>query len=223
MENMTEQFSGDKKVGSSYLTEIELRLKNYLVPLVPEGIETYHLTFCTILWSVLNLIFAFFLRYSISWLWMVSLMIVFQYITDLLDGELGRRRQTGLVKWGFFMDHFLDYIFLCSLVVCGYCICPSGLEIYYLFLLSLLGAFMAASFLSFSATNKFEIYQFGMGPTEARIVLIVINTLILIFGTSSFSFLLPLSVALVFIALVIYCHKIHMNLWQLDMQNKKEN
>jgi phosphatidylglycerophosphate synthase len=31
-------------------------------------------------------------------------VIVFQYITDLLDGEIGRKRNTGLIKWGFYMD-----------------------------------------------------------------------------------------------------------------------
>jgi len=41
-------FAGDQKVGQSILTPLELRLKNWMVPKIPESIETWHLTFTTI-------------------------------------------------------------------------------------------------------------------------------------------------------------------------------
>jgi len=102
-------FGGDKKFGRSIFHTGETKLKNWLVPKVPKCIETYHLTLTTVLWSLLIIVFSFLARYNIHWLWLVSLMIVFQYLTDLLDGEIGRRRNTGLIKWGFYMDHFLDF------------------------------------------------------------------------------------------------------------------
>ncbi len=216
-----EHFGGDKKVGHSLLTSPETRFKNWAVPKIPPAIETHHLTLTTLLWSFINVLIAFKAKEHLSLLWLVSLMILFQYLTDLFDGELGRQRDTGLVKWGFYMDHFLDYIFLCSLVFVGYMISPTGLEIWYFALLVILGGFMVNSFLAFGATNEFQIYHYGIGPTEMRIVFILINTFIVLFGTSSFHILLPLTVLLCCIGLIINTYQVQRKLWRYDMQVKE--
>jgi phosphatidylglycerophosphate synthase len=175
----------------------------------------------TVVWSLLNMILAFRAKTNLHMLWFVSLLIVLQYITDLFDGELGRQRQTGLVKWGFYMDHFLDYMFLCSLVFVGYMISPPGLEIWYFGLLVITGGFMVNSFLSFAATNEFEIYRYGLGPTEFRCGLILINTYIICFGTGWFHILLPLFVMVCLLALIINTYQIQKKLWALDMENNQ--
>ena len=223
MNKSKEPFGGDKKVGRSLLSTPENKLKNWAVPKIPDGIETYHLTLMTLLWSIINVILGFYARDNLEILWYVSLMIVLQYLTDLFDGELGRQRNTGLVKWGFYMDHFLDYIFLCSLVFVGYKISPAGLETWYFALVVILGGYMVNSFLSFGATNEFEIYYYGCGPTETRVVFILINTVIIFFGTSSFNILLPATVILCLVGLVINSYQIQKKLWQLDMQTKHKN
>ena len=92
------EFGGDKKVGKSILSGLENRFKYWAVPKIPGFIETYHLTMMTLLWSIINVALGFFARDNLSVLWLVSLMIVLQYITDLFDGELGRQRKTGLRK-----------------------------------------------------------------------------------------------------------------------------
>ena len=215
-------FSGDKKVGQSLLGGLETRFKLWAVPKLPGWIETHHLTLLTVVWSALTVCLGFYARYRLSALWWVSLMIVLQYLSDLFDGELGRQRDTGLVKWGFYMDHFLDYLFLCSLVFVGYMISPKGLEIWYFALLVIVGGFMVNSFLSFAATNAFEIYHFGIGPTETRLAIILINTGIIFFGTARFHLLLPIAVLVCFLALVVNTVQIQKKLWDLDMQAKRQ-
>jgi len=202
------------------LTRPENSLKNWAVPKIPRGIETHHLTLMTLLWSLMNVILAFYAKENLQVLWLVSLMILLQYVTDLFDGELGRRRNTGLVKWGFYMDHFLDYLFLCSLVFVGYMISPAGLEIWYFALLVILGAFMVGSYLAFAATNEFQIYYFRIGPTEMRVVFILINTFIIFFGTRSFKILLPAVVLLCCAGLVVYTYQIQKKLWQVDIRTR---
>ncbi|MDW7772854.1 MAG: CDP-alcohol phosphatidyltransferase family protein [Desulfobulbaceae bacterium] len=157
--NGTTAFAGDKKVGRSLLSGPENKLKQWLIPKIPQKVETYHLTMGTLLWSAVNVATAFYARNDLAMLWVVSLMIVLQYLKDLLDGELGRQRDTGLVKWGFYMDHFLDFVFLCSLVFVGYMISPAGVAAWYFALLVILGSFMVNSFLSFGATmnSKYTI------------------------------------------------------------------
>lgn len=217
----TTEFGGDKKVGTSLLSRPENKLKGWVVPKIPQSIETYHLTMATLLWSVINVVVAVYARNNLSLLWVVSLMICLQYLTDLLDGELGRQRDTGLVKWGFYMDHFLDFVFLCSLVFVGFMISPAGIEAWYFALLVILGSFMVNSFLSFGATNEFEIYHYGVGPTEMRVVFILINLFIIKFGTTHFEVLVPITVGICLMGLVIHSYQIHRKLWEYDIEVKK--
>lgn len=219
--NNATEFGGDKKVGKSILSGLENTLKYWIVPKIPQAIETYHLTMATLLWSAVNGISAFFVRDNLSLLWVVSLMIILQYLTDLLDGELGRKRDTGLVKWGFYMDHFLDFIFLSSLVFVGYMIAPPGLEAWSFALFVILAAFMVNSFLSFGATNEFEIYHYGIGPTETRVVFILINIFIIHYGTAHFPILLPMVVMACLGGLIVNTYQIQKKLWVHDMQARQ--
>lgn len=216
------QFAGDQKVGQSILTPVETRLKNWMVPKIPASIETYHLTFTTILWGAGVLLFGHLAASNVVWVWGISLMIVLQYLTDLADGEVGRRRNTGLIKWGFYMDHFLDYLFLCCLVGAGYLFAPSAVGIWFVVLMVLLSGFMVNSFLSFAATNEFEIYHYGIGPTETRVIFIAINTYIASFGTSHFTWMLPTTCVVCSIGLVFNTWQIHKKLWAMDMAIKIE-
>ncbi len=102
MKNTTIQFGGDKKVRSSFLSKPETRFKQWAAPIISDKIETYHLTLTTILWSLINSISRFYDKKYLNLPWIVSLMIVLQYLTDLFDGEVGRQRNTGLIKWGFY-------------------------------------------------------------------------------------------------------------------------
>lgn len=222
MNAIKDDFAGDNKVGGSMLSPLENRLKDWLVPKIPVAVETWHLTFTTIAWSIGVLVFGFLAEANIQWVWGISLMIVLQYLTDLADGEVGRRRDTGLIKWGFYMDHFLDYIFLCCLVAAGYLFAPPSVELWYMALVVILGGFMVNSFLSFAATNEFEIYHYGFGPTETRVGFILINAWIAAFGTAHFPWMLPAACAITFIGLVINTWQIHRKLWALDMQTKAQ-
>lgn len=215
------QFGGDKKVGESFLGPWEKALVKRWVTKIPSGLETYHLTLLTILWSALALVFFLLARDSLAWLWLVSLMIVFQYLTDLFDGAIGRHRDTGLIKWGFHMDHFLDYVFQSVVVIGYYIIAPPNLTLYFFGLLLLTGGYMVNSFLWFAATNRFEISYFGIGPTEVRLLVIALNGAIVIMGTSWW----PITVTIFFwtflIGLALLIYRTQKQLWQIDMATKQ--
>ncbi len=214
-------FAGDKKKGKSILFNAENKLKDKLVPLVPKSVETYHLTYTTILWSLLIVGFGFLANHhSINWLWAISLMIFFQYITDLLDGEIGRRRNTGLIKWGFYMDHFLDYIFLCSILIAYSFILPDEFKYLLFFIIALFGAFMVNSYLGFAATNEFKISYLGIGPTEVRLIFIIINTLILVFGKTYMAPALPYVLVFSILGLAFTVYRTQKYIWKLDMKKK---
>ncbi len=218
----TPQFAGDKKEGHSLLHHAEERLKAALLPCVPQGIETYHLTLTTVVWSILVVLFSWLATYHRQWLWGASLMVVAQYITDLLDGAIGRARNTGLIKWGFYMDHFLDYIFLCAILI-GYSILmPNDLKVIMFFIMAVIGAFMVNSFLQFAATNQFRIAYWGIGPTEIRIGFILINTLIIYVNQSVYVQALPYILCVAVFGLFFTVYNTQRQLWQIDMAHKAD-
>ena len=213
-------FQGDKKFGQSLLHKPEEALKRKLLPLVPRWLETHHLTLMTVPWCGLILLFSYFARTNMAWLWGVSLMIAAQYVTDLLDGAIGRQRNTGLVKWGFYMDHFLDFVFLCVLLI-GYAILlPDIHRMALFFVMMLFAGFMVNSFLAFASTNKFQIAYMGMGPTEMRLVFIGVNTVLVFFGVGPLIVALPYTLAGAAFGLFFTVYKTQLELWRIDMAAK---
>lgn len=213
----TENFGGAGKVGESIFTGPEKRFVARFVGHIPPWLETYHLTLLTLVWSALILLFGWLARGDIRWLWMVSLMVVLQYLTDLFDGAVGRLRNTGLVRWGFFMDHFLDYVFLCALMVAYYLVAPEGHALWFMLLLALTGAHMTHSFLAFAATNEFRIAFHGLGPTEMRLAFIVINAFIIFTWPALYEFTLPALTLVVLAGLGFVVYGTQRALWQRDM------
>lgn len=217
-------FGGAAKVGQSILAGPEGRLRDAFVDRIPPWLETYHLTLMTIPWSVGVVLFGWLARLTgnTNWLWFISVMIVCQYLTDLFDGAVGRRRNTGLVKWGFFMDHFLDFIFLCALITAYYLVAPPGYEVWFMLLLGITGAHMVHSFLSFAATNEFQIYFYGLGPTEARIGFIIINAFIVWTWPRYYEITIPILTLGSLLGLVWVVYGTHRRLWAIDMAAKEK-
>lgn len=216
----TQQFAGATKTNTSFLTPLERRLAPSVLPRIPSWLQTYHLTMLTLVWSGFILLFSFWAATDRRWLWMVSVMIFLQYITDHYDGKIGKYRNTGLVRWGYYMDHLLDYFFLCSIII-GYAfILPERSRFQILFMLAIFAGYEMSTFLAFAATDRLKISYLKFGPTEFRLALIVINALLVQFGTrymiSGLKFVnLGGAIGL---ALVIY--RTHKVVWQLDMDGK---
>lgn len=214
-------FAGHKKVGKSLFHDLEQKLLQFLLPLVPKFVETYHLTYSTILWSFGILVFSYLAKENYNWLWGNSVMILLQYLTDLVDGAIGRLRNTGLVRWGYFMDHFLDYVFLtCLLIGYSFVLAEAEKDLLF-FVLATFGAFMVNSFLMFSATNKFQISYFKIGPTELRLIFILVNSALAIFGTTKMGGALPYVLSASFLGLCVLVYKTQDELWKEDMKAKK--
>lgn len=215
------RFAGDKKQGDWFLARGERRMVTWLVPRVPRFLETYHLTLLTLVWSTGIVAGSFFARQNLHWLWLVSLCILLQYLSDVLDGAVGRYRDTGLVKWGYYMDHLLDYVFLASIIT-GYALLLSQIPWYwFLALMALGGAFMANMFLSFAVTNQFRIAVFKVGPTEMRLFFILVNAGLVLFGPAWLGAALPFAVALLAGALVWVVFQTQRHVWNLDMAQKR--
>src|SRR5678815_5153534 len=174
----TQQFAGAVKTNTSFLTPLERRLAIRVLPRIPSWLQTYHLTMMTLIWSAMILLFSYMAAKDLRWLWMVSFMIFLQYVTDHYDGKIGKYRNTGLVRWGYYMDHLLDYFFLCSVII-GYAfILPERSRYQILFTLAIFAGYEMSTFLAFAATDRLKISYLKFGPTEFRLALIIILSLI---------------------------------------------
>ena len=216
----TQEFAGAYKSNNSFLTPLERRLAPIVLPRIPVWLETYHLTLLTLLWSAMILVFSYMARNDLHWLWLVSVCIFLQYVTDHYDGKVGKYRNTGLARWGYYMDHLLDYFFLCSVLI-GYAfILPEKSRYQILFTLAIFVGFEVSTFLAFAATDKLKISYLKFGPTEFRLALIIINALLIQYGTRYMATSLKYVNIGGAIGLALVVYRAHKLIWQLDMRHK---
>jgi len=216
------EFAGDKKLPlTAFLSKPERWLIDKTVPMFPRGIEGYHLTLASTVWSAGMIAFGYLASRNVHWLWASSLMLVLQWFTDSWDGSLGRYRDTGIPKWGYYMDHFLDYCFV-GCVAIGYTFVVEGTARYIpLALAFVYGAFMTSAYLAFGATNEFKVTYLGIGGTETRLFFILVNTALIFFGKRWLEIALPYVLVVSLIVLCVVVFRTQKYIWKIDMDEKK--
>jgi phosphatidylglycerophosphate synthase len=112
-----------------------------------------------------------------AWLWAASGLLVVHWLGDSLDGTLARVRRTERPKYGYYLDHLVDAI-ATALIGIGL-----GLSPYMLLAtgLVLVIAYLVLSINTYLETNTLGVFSLGygrLGPTEARVGLIAINTVL---------------------------------------------
>ncbi|HEX8722235.1 MAG TPA: CDP-alcohol phosphatidyltransferase family protein [Pyrinomonadaceae bacterium] len=215
-----EQLALATKSSTSLLSPLERRLARAVVPRVPAWLGTQHLTMLTLAWCAGLVVFGRLAAEDPRWLWGSSLMIALQWVTDFFDGKVGKHRGTGLVKWGFYMDHLLDFAFLCA-VLGGYAfVLPAASHAHLFLVLAVFGGFMVNSFLAFAATGRFHISHGKLGPTEFRLALVLVNSLLVFYGTRRMAKALPYVAACGFVALCVLAYRTQRELWQRDAEQR---
>ncbi len=114
---------------------------------------------------------------SLDWLWVASALLVVQWFGDSLDGTLARVRGIERPTYGYYLDHLVDAIATAAIGI--------GLGLSPLMLLSI-GTLIVVAYLILSinvylesfAFNRFSIGYGYVGPTEIRLILIALNTVV---------------------------------------------
>lgn len=120
-----------------------------------------------------------------NFLWLASLGFVINWLGDSLDGTLARYRRIERPIYGFFVDHTTD-AFSVSIIILGL-----GMTTYVNFTTACLTliAYLLFSVLVFvrtSAVGEFKISYSKLGPTEVRVLAILLNTLMYFGGERTF-------------------------------------
>jgi archaetidylinositol phosphate synthase len=112
-----------------------------------------------------------------AWLWAASALLVVHWLGDSLDGTLARVRKIERPKYGYYLDHLVDAV-ATALIGLGLGLSP--------WMLLSVGLLIVIAYLVLSINTYLETYAFGvftlgygrLGPTEVRLMLIGLNTLI---------------------------------------------
>jgi archaetidylinositol phosphate synthase len=110
-------------------------------------------------------------------LWAASGLLVVHWLGDSLDGTLARVRKSERPRYGYYLDHLVDAI-ATALIGIGL-----GLSPYMLLAtgLVIVIAYLVLSINTYLETNTLGVFSLGygrLGPTEARVGLVVINTVL---------------------------------------------
>lgn len=217
-------FNGDIKAElKSPTANIEKKIINKIIPFFPKWIEGYHLTLMTIFWSVGIMICSFLYKKNIYYILFGVLIQAGQWFTDSFDGSLGKYRNTGIPRWGYYMDHFLDFIFGCSTIV-GFCFIVNPYCVFYMSLMLIpFAGFFINSFLLFGVTQEFKITFFGLGPTEIRILFSIIYILIYKFGADIINiYTIMFAFISLMLGLFITVYIAQKSIWAIDMEEKNK-
>jgi len=112
-----------------------------------------------------------------AWLWAASALLVVHWLGDSLDGTLARVRRSERPRYGYYLDHLVD-AFATAAIGIGL-----GLSPYMLLAvgLAIVVAYLILSINTYLETHAFGVFTLGygrFGPTEARLMLIAVNTLL---------------------------------------------
>lgn len=119
------------------------------------------------------------------WLWAASAALIVQWFGDSLDGNLARYRKIERPRYGYYLDHLTDAY---STLAIGLGL---GLSPY---MLLAVGLAIVTSYLILSINVYLETYVFGefsfsygrLGPTEVRVLLMILNSVAYFKGPNEF-------------------------------------
>jgi hypothetical protein len=202
---------------TSLLEPFERKYVTPLVKLIPSFIGARYLVLIMALWSIGALLAGYLSRFDIQWLWLHSLFILLHIITDYLNDLIVRIRKTGLTRWNYYMGQFLDYLFLCAVLI-GYSFTVTSVYTHLMFYtLAIFGAFMVNTFLTLATTEKLRTSYLRIGFTEVRVLFIIVNTFLIVAGRVYFANILPFIFIFSAVGLMYVMYKTQKEIWELDV------
>lgn len=164
------------RIQTSVLNALEKKILVWLAERQPKWITSDILTFIGTFGAVVIATGYVLSSRNISWLWLSSLGFVINWYGDSLDGTLARVRNHQRPIYGYYLDHTIDAI---NELIMFLGVGLSGLMNLELSLLILVLYMMLTINVSINAHLKkeFRLSYANMGPTEFRIIMIIINTL----------------------------------------------
>lgn len=164
------------RIQTSVLNALEKKALVWLAERQPRWVTSDILTYIGTFGAVVIAVGYILSAWNINFLWLSSLGFVINWYGDSLDGTLARVRKTQRPVYGYYLDHTIDAI---NEVMIFVGVGLSGLMHLEIALLALVMYLLMTINVSINAHLKkeFKLTYASMGPTEFRIIMIMINTL----------------------------------------------
>lgn len=168
------------------LARAEKRLLVAIAERLPRSVLPDHLTVLGMLGSIGIAVAYVLSRHDPAWLWVASAGLVVNWFGDSLDGTVARVRRIQRPRYGFYLDHLTDAFAILAVGL------GLGLSPYMLLATSLaiVIAYLILSINVYLETHVFGTFRLGynrFGPTEGRLLLIVLNAFAVLVGTVPFT------------------------------------
>jgi len=178
-----------KRVNDILLGPLERPALQWLAGHLPAWVTPDLMTVTGIAGALLIAISYALTQFHPAFLWLASLGFFINWFGDSLDGTLARYRHIERPKYGFFIDHITD-VLTEIIIVLGL-----GLTPYVTFSVACLAciAYITMSVLVYVRMNvmgEFKISYDKLGPTEVRVIVIILNTVIYFVGFATIKFFL---------------------------------
>lgn len=165
-----------KRIQTSVLNGVEKKVLVWLAERQPRWMTSDILTGIGVVGAVVVALGYFLSNYRIEWLWLASLGFVINWYGDSLDGTLARVRKTQRPIYGFYLDHNIDGVTMT--IMCVGAGLSDMLNLY--IAMAVLAVYLLLSisvYINAHLKGEFKLTYAGMGPTEFRLIMIVVNTL----------------------------------------------
>lgn len=176
-----------ERIQTSILNKAEGKLTVWLAKRQPEWMTSDILTYIGVAAAVFYALFCWLANFNLNYFYASSFFLIVNWYGDSLDGNLARVRQLQRPKYGFFIDHSLD-----ALTTCLFCI---GLGLSPLMDLSIslfiMGGYLCMSIYTYLSTivmGKFRLTYASLGPTEMRLIIILVCILYIYFPLENVGF-----------------------------------
>ena len=165
-----------QRIQTSLLNAAEKRVLVWLAKRQPGWVTSDMLTFLGVAGAAVCALGFILACRNVYWLWLSSLGLVINWYGDSLDGTLARVRNTQRPVYGFFIDHTLDAVTICIMCI-GAGLSPMlRLDVALLVLAGYL-CLSVYTYIGAILKGEFRLTYSSFGPTEFRLIVILINTL----------------------------------------------
>jgi len=178
-----------QRVNDIILGPLERPVLHWLAGHMPAWVTPDSLTTLGVLGALITSLGYILSNIDKNYFWLASFGLLVNWFGDSLDGTLARHRHIERPKYGFYVDHVTDS-FSQAVVFLGLGLSPfisfnvACLALISLFMLEIL------VYVRTSVVGEFKISYGGLGPTELRVVAILLNTSIYFIGQKSVQWML---------------------------------
>lgn len=202
-----------QRIQTSIINGVEKRVLVWLAERQPRWVTSDMLTLMGVVGAFLTGLGFYLTHYDINWLWLSSAGLIINWYGDSLDGTLARVRNCQRPLYGYYIDHTVDCINEAFMFI-GAGLSPLvdidlALYVFVLYLFMTINVSINAHL-----NSEFRLTYAKLGPTEFRLIIVIANTVLILFprlvtytltlGGRAYTTLDLVAIAIIVLLAVIY-------------------